>query len=245
MRGYLGLLVLLALCVGGLFGFHLMFGMHRATAWAAPSIRPGHVALYLCASGTTQSDAACHPVGLASVHGLAELKVLASQHYACTAVATDATDANTAANTAANRVCRLFDENGLEITQENQLATLANGTHLAVVNGDNHFFWPTVRIGHRWQPKHVVSPIPNKPIEMETLSDSPRVFLLDNFITDEEINYLVEHAKNRLERSHVGIGKEHFHNQRTSKTAWDTGSTISMKIQHRAYDLVRMPYYKR
>jgi prolyl 4-hydroxylase len=116
--------------------------------------------------------------------------------------------------------------------------------HIWIVPKNALFVWPTHQVGHRQRPLGVVSANSSKPIELETLSESPRVFLIDNFLTDEEVDYLVNHAKGRLERSHVGIGKETFHNQRTSKTAWDTGSKVSMNIQHRGYDLVRMPYVK-
>merc|ERR1711871_426884 len=51
-------------------------------------------------------------------------------------------------------------------------------------------------------------------------------------------------GEGRLQRSHVGIGKETFHNQRTSKTAWYTNSEMSLKIQRRAFDLVRIPYMR-
>jgi hypothetical protein len=233
-RGYVSLLILCALFVSGIAAFHFLWGWHHLIQFTTPSVRVGNVALYLCASGETHLDSACHPVGLDVAHGLADLKNIAAERHSC--IATDDADISTE--------CRFFDQDGLEITKDADLSLLTNGTRLAVVKGDNHFFWPTVKIGHRWRPKHVVSPIPDKPIEMETLSESPRVFLIDNFLTEEEITYLVEHAQGRLERSHVGIGKETFHNQRTSKTAWDTGSKISMGIQHRGYDLVRMPWDK-
>ena len=233
IRGYTVFFALFALCACCVVGFHMLWGLHTVTSWTTPSLRPSHVGLYLCPSGKTHVDSLCAPVGLDIAHSIQDLKVIASEQFECKATEVEISNE-----------CRLFDPDGLEFTEESQLSTLTNGTRIAVVKGDNHFFWPTVEIGHRWRPKHVVSPIPDKPIELETLSESPRVFLIDNFLTDEEVDYLVNHAKGRLERSHVGIGKETFHNQRTSKTAWDTGSKVSMNIQHRGYDLVRMPYVK-
>ena len=237
-KGYIGILIFCTFFISILAAFHFLFGLHQVLPkhFTSPSIRPSNVALFLCSSGKTHLDSECQPVGLNVAHDIQDLQNLASKHYPC--------QSTTAADTDYSNECRFFDESGLEIKHESQLSSLSNGTRLAVVKGDNHFIWPTVKIGHRWKPKHVESPIPSKPIEMETLSESPRVFLIDNFLTDAEIEYLVDHAKNRLERSHVGIGKETFHNQRTSKTAWDTGSAISLKIQHRGYDLVRMPYLK-
>ena len=137
---------------------------------------------------------------------------------------------------------RIFDSDGLEITTDGQLLKVATGSRVHFVKGDNHFVWPTVRLGHKFWPVHVESVDPKNPIELETISESPRVFKVKNFLSDEEVSYLIQHAQNRLERSHVGIGKESFHNERTSKTAWDTSSSVSLKIQHRAFDLVRVPY---
>ena len=234
-RGYFGILFLCTLFLSGIAAFHFFYGWHHVVSqFTTPTTRPANVALYICDSGQTHLDSACHAVGLDVAHDLEDLKAVAAQYYSCLA----------GENADVHNECRLFDENGLLIEHDEQLSQLKNSTRLAVVKGDNHFFWPTVKIGHRWQPKHVISPIPNQPIEIETLSESPRVFLLDNFLTDSEVDYLVQHAQGRLERSHVGIGKETFHNQRTSKTAWDTGSTISLNIQRRGYDLVRMPWDK-
>ena len=104
------------------------------------------------------------------------------------------------------------------------------------------FVWPTVSVGHVHVPQGVASADPARPLEIETLSESPRVFWVHNFLSDAEIDTLVGYAKDKLERSHVGIGNEVFSDDRTSKTAWDTNSENSLKIQHRVFDLVRVPY---
>jgi prolyl 4-hydroxylase len=188
--------------------------------------------LSLCPAGFAAGAPGCRVVDLELAHGIDDLRAAASSAFPCTAHLKDDLHGR----------CRLFDEDGLEVVGERELSRLRNGSALQVVKGDNHFFWPTVRLGHKWNPKHVTSPDPERPITMETISESPRVFLIDNFLGEAEIEYLVNHAKGRLERSHVGIGKETFHNQRTSKTAWDTNSKTSRTIQRRAYDLVRQPY---
>eukprot|EP00946_MAST-07B_sp_MAST-7B-sp1_P003660 g3660.t1 len=199
-----------------------------------PPQRASLLGLSLCPAGFTAGAPGCRVVDLKSAHGIEDLHAAASSAFPCTSGLPDDLQGR----------CRLFDEDGLEVTDESQLASLRNGSALQVVKGDNHFFWPTVRLGYKWRPKHVTSPYPSKPITMETISESPRVFLIENFLSEAEIEYLVNHAKGRLERSHVGIGKETFHNQRTSKTAWDTHSKTSLTIQQRAYDLVRQPYVR-
>ena len=194
------------------------------------SNRNSNMGLSLCPSGY-KSGTGCHVIDLHTAHGIEDLRKLAAERFSCSILEDDISGR-----------CRLFDVDGLELRFEKQLDELHNGSVVHVIRGDNHFFWPTVRLGYKWQPKHVKSPDPNKPITLETISESPRVFLIENFLSNAEIDYLVHHAEGRLQRSHVGIGKETFHSQRTSKTAWDTGSITSLEIQHRAYDLVRQPY---
>ena len=194
--------------------------------------RTAELGLSLCPAGFAAGAPGCRVVGLELAHGIDDLRAAAASAFSCTAHLQDDIHGR----------CRLFDEEGMEVKGEEELSLLQNGSALQVVKGDNHFFWPTVRLGHTWRPKHVTSPDPDQPITMQTISESPRVFLVENFLSEAEIEYLVNHAKGRLERSHVGIGKETFHNQRTSKTAWDTSSKTSRTIQHRAYDLVRQPY---
>ena len=238
---------------GLVLGAALCTGLYCVAAWLgvvgglwggglAPVVpRDASVGLHLCPSGSSAGPE-CHGVDLEIAHTIRDLRREASTRFPCTAADDNGGGSD---EDFEDNACRLFDADGLELTSEQQLSGLTNGSQLHVVKGDNHFFWPTVRLGYRWRPKHVHSPNPDKPIEMETLSESPRVFLIDNFLSDAEVEYLVAHAEGRLERSHVGIGKETFHNQRTSKTAWDTGSATSLTIQKRGYDLVRQPWNKK
>jgi hypothetical protein len=144
---------------------------------------------------------------------------------------------------------KLYDETGLLNNMERIVGDLGEELNKfvpplfiwAVPKGTN-FVWPSYQVGHMQRPLGVVSANVSKPIELETLSLSPRVFFIRNFLSDEEIEKLISFAKDKLKRSHVGIGNEGFSDDRTSKTAWDTSSPISMKIQHRAFDLVRMPF---
>jgi hypothetical protein len=116
--------------------------------------------------------------------------------------------------------------------------------HLMYVKGNAKFVWSSRHVGHKFQPTNVVSGNIKKPITLETLSTSPRVFRVSNFLTDEEIEHLKSYAMEKLKRSTVGVGNTAFSDHRTSRTAWDTTSKISLKIQHRAYDLVRLKYQR-
>ena len=144
---------------------------------------------------------------------------------------------------------KLYDDIGLVTNMERivgdlglELNQFVPPLSFWVVPSGALFVWPTVKIGHVQRPQGVTSANASKPIELETLSLSPRVFFVRNFLSDEEIEKLISFAKDKLKRSHVGIGNEVFSDDRTSKTAWDTSSPNSLAIQHRAFDLVRIPF---
>lgn len=143
----------------------------------------------------------------------------------------------------------LYDEDGIinDLTKflvrwPSAIKVGESGPSVWVVPPGALFVWPTVNAGHVFRPSNVESADPALPIELETLSESPRVFSVRNFLSDGEIKALQSFASSKLERSHVGIGTEVFSNDRTSKTAWDTRSEVSIRIQKRSFDLVRMPY---
>lgn len=119
------------------------------------------------------------------------------------------------------------------------LNSLINDSVVFGVPSDRQFVWPASHIGK------VHHPDASSDVVLETISLKPRVFLVQNFISDEEIDALISHAQTRLERSHVGIGKEKFDSVRTSKTAWDTKSEMSIRIQKRVFHLARIKWNPR
>ena len=133
---------------------------------------------------------------------------------------------------------KLYDEDGLIddlatflVRWPSAIKVGESGPNVWVVLPGTLFVWPTVKVGHVFKPSNVESGDPAHPIELETLSESPRVFAVRNFLSDDEIETLRAFASSKLERSHVGIGNEVFSNDRTSKTAWDTRSEVSIRIQ--------------
>ena len=85
--------------------------------------------------------------------------------------------------------------------------------------------WSPTKIGHVVFPKYVYEDEVNDDIDllqsnrpnndnkksvisMKTLSLSPKVFLIENFLSNDEIEYLVNYGKKHLAPSHVGIGKK-------------------------------------
>ena len=125
------------------------------------------------------------------------------------------------------------------------VTAVAPGTALHAVPAGRLFVWPSGALGSVNEPAHMpVTPGNTDPIRLRTVSASPRVFTVENFLSSAEADQLVAYAKTRLQRSHVGIGKETFHNERTSKTAWDTSSQGSIAIQQRAFALLGIPWHQ-
>ena len=140
-----------------------------------------------------------------------------------------------------------FFTSDAEITSTKALQTSLRGgatdtLDIMYVESGALFVWSTRHVGYKFYPTNVASADPGAPIALETLSESPRVFRVSNFLSNDEMEYLKSFATERLERSHVGIGKESFSDDRTSRTAWDTNSETSLKIQRRAFDLIRVKY---
>ena len=135
----------------------------------------------------------------------------------------------------------LHDDQGLLLTRVDQLA---DGMVVYVVPEGRLYVWPFRPLGYEQIARHVPPVVgATGPITLRTVSRDPRIFSIRNFLAQSEYDFLIEHAKTRLERSHVGIGKETFHNHRTSKTAWDTNSATSLDIQKRAFQLLGIPYH--
>jgi len=132
----------------------------------------------------------------------------------------------------------LYDEWGLLRTIDG----LRSESNVWVVVENALFIWPSVQVGHIYRPSGVPPADPKRPVEIETLSLSPRVYHVRNFLSDTEMADLISSAEAKLQRSHTGIGKEEFNDDRTSRTAWDTSSQNSVRIQHRGFDLLRIPY---
>ena len=98
-----------------------------------------------------------------------------------------------------------------------------------------------------------------KPVEIECLSSSPKVFKVYNLLSDSECDDLIALGKNNgLRRSEVGYTSDddEDHNEeeenvdqggsisnvRTFETVFDNGEPLAIKIKKRISKLIRMPY---
>lgn len=87
---------------------------------------------------------------------------------------------------------------------------------------------------------------------LETLSDSPRVFYVENLFTPAEANQIIRNVYDesrgidRLARSSVGFNrgktKKRYSQRRTSENTFDTDSEVAMRLKKRAFRLLQMPW---
>jgi prolyl 4-hydroxylase len=142
--------------------------------------------------------------------------------------------------------CRVFLHNGWEVSNCEELV---EDDKLWLVPRHREFMWPTFKRGHLVEVRHVASGN-GEPIVVETLSESPKVFRLNNFFTSEEADELIDNALNLndpingLHRSTTGQGtaaQEDSH--RTSDNAWDMVSPASLRLKRRIFELLGIRPY--
>eukprot|EP00616_Rhizochromulina_sp_CCMP1243_P003024 CAMPEP_0118962014 /NCGR_PEP_ID=MMETSP1173-20130426/499_1 /TAXON_ID=1034831 /ORGANISM="Rhizochromulina marina cf, Strain CCMP1243" /LENGTH=508 /DNA_ID=CAMNT_0006910229 /DNA_START=69 /DNA_END=1595 /DNA_ORIENTATION=+ len=144
--------------------------------------------------------------------------------------------------------CTLYDQSAGRITQCDQLQP---NQSVWVVPPERWFVFPTGELGRTVELRRMRSPRKEgHAITLETLSQSPRVFRLNNFLTDEESDELVANALadtdpvTSLQRSTTGA--EHqvsFNKVRTSENAFDGSSRLARILKERAVDVLGMlPY---
>jgi len=147
------------------------------------------------------------------------------------------------------------NENISEVTVYNRWGELIkNGNSLQpnesyfLVPKGHWFFWPGMYVGYKVQLRTLPYSNPNKILAMETLSLIPRLFKIDNFLTDDEANYVIKIAAPKMEKSHVvedDGGK--LHKSRTSSSTWlwkNEGNVIT-DIDKRVANLTHIPTKER
>jgi len=137
-----------------------------------------------------------------------------------------------------NQGAKLFTSTGRRVFS---FLDIIDGGRLYVVPQGVHFVWPLGKVGSEIRPENCKSPIPGKPIIMRQLSDSPRVFTIENFMSPEEVQAIIDHNKELVKPSEVGFAGWRD-STRTSSTAWDFHSWAAKKIQRRAFDIAGLDY---
>jgi len=134
---------------------------------------------------------------------------------------------------------KLFSGSGRRIVSSKELLDEAIAY---IVPQGLQFVYPLNKVGDVIFPTHVQNPIPGKPIKMTQLAMAPRAFAIDNFISDQEIEEILERNTPSISPSEVGYEGTKDNSQRNSSTAWDHGSSVATAIQKRAFQLAGIDY---
>lgn len=109
--------------------------------------------------------------------------------------------------------------------------------HLYAIPAGRNFMFSPSYIGEIISLPHVSGGDPTKPVYLEVLSVSPRVFDLVNFFSKAESAELVERAlketseSHRIKQSTTGAVGNHKNNKRTSESGFDTSGKTAIRIK--------------
>ena len=110
---------------------------------------------------------------------------------------------------------------------------------MAILITGGNWVWPGVQIGHE---RHLADDaMPGGAVELRTLSLSPLVIEVSEFITEEEYTHIMELAEPRLKPSTI-LGESVDAQKRVSETAWLASelSTMLDRLDHRVSRLLRI-----
>ena len=146
-----------------------------------------------------------------------------------------------------NSGARLIDSQGRRL---HELGDIWGGIQdVYVVPQGWHWQWPSIKTGHSsLAPTAYVEGSPE--VSLTTLSTSPKVFEIENFLSEEEVEwFLLFGQQNVLETSKLGFqnGEVVDESQRDSRSAFDggrgiVGSPISERVTKRTFELLGMDY---
>ncbi|CAM9829612.1 unnamed protein product [Pylaiella littoralis] len=141
--------------------------------------------------------------------------------------------------------CKVFDGVGRRIFS---MASVDDKETLYVVPQNRNFVWPTIQIGRKVTVPHVKTPLGTE-VVLETLSHSPRVFSLYNFMDMEEADNIIEDALGmtqeayRLKRSSTGTTGKSISKTRTSDNAFVTHTKTAQALKRRIFKLLGIEEY--
>ena len=149
---------------------------------------------------------------------------------------------------------RYYTTNGTRIEHFGELEP--NSTVMGVEPGQ-HFHWPEYELGTRFEVSGLSTLKEGaKPVELEALSASPRLFYVHNFLTRKETAALISVAEDQSNpysirpsttghKSWTQGGEGETASTRTSLNGFDVNSPTAMAVKRRAFDLLRIPYDER
>ena len=110
------------------------------------------------------------------------------------------------------------------------------------VKRDMRWVFPTEEVGFKRY-------LPHLQITLTTLAEEPRLFALDNFLTEDDASQLIEDAlairddEHKLTRSSVGAKGYTVSSTRTSENAWVKDTKTAMRMKRRAFELLGFDHY--
>jgi hypothetical protein len=143
--------------------------------------------------------------------------------------------------------CKVFTDVGTRVT----LCSEVNDQQvLYLVPFDRLFVWPAGDVGARIEIRPGYPELfPFEFVSMQIVSDSPRVFLIEDLITDEEAEELIRitlsetFEPRKLQRSAAGVSGSRSDSRRTSESAHNPDSPLSRIIKRRCLDLLGIAPY--
>jgi len=113
-----------------------------------------------------------------------------------------------------------------------------------VLCGTESYFFPTDVVGEVFK---VQLPHSTREVDVKVLSNTPQLLQVDNFLSPEECDQIINSAKPGMKRSTVEVldegGKTKEHVDRTSTTSWlyDKDCPFVKTLHERVEDLVKVP----
>eukprot|EP00752_Nemacystus_decipiens_P008301 g7421.t1 len=141
--------------------------------------------------------------------------------------------------------CKVFDGVGRRVLS---MASVEDLERVYVVPQNRNFVWPTIEVGRKVTVPHVKTPLGTE-VTLETLSHSPRVFKLSNFMDMEEADNIIEDALGmtqeayRLKRSSTGTKGKSISKTRTSDNAFVTHTKTAQALKRRIFKLLGIEEY--
>jgi hypothetical protein len=112
------------------------------------------------------------------------------------------------------------------------------------------FIFAPAYVGEIFRLDHLkLVPDADKPIYLEVLSTSPKVFDIKHVFTKEEADGIVQRAlaetspTHRIKRSTTGSSENSIFNKRTSENAFDTHGKVALAVKQRIFELLGFDEY--
>ena len=146
---------------------------------------------------------------------------------------------------------RWYNEFGQVVSSPKQLPHNVSRIYKGPTTPGTHFVWPCVNL-------HSTRSVPglSSNVKLTSLSSSPHVFHVSNFLTDQEMDDLKAYSTSqqnpyRMSRSTAGThqswdkqgGKDNVISTRTSENAFDIQTNNALTIKKRAFQLLRLHVY--